>query len=355
MKLHKRVWTLLSILMVASMIVTACAAPAAAPAAPAAPAAEEATTEATTEAATEATPEEATAEATATEAAAEEAAPAVAASDRAKTLIMDIDGGRLQDPEGVWNPYVPGNRRDQGFHQVCLEPLQILNYQTGEFEPWLAESFTSNDTLDVCTIKLREGITWQDGEPLNADDVVFTINMLKDTPELSDGPAQAQWVESVEKIDDLTVQVNLTAPNPRYALDYWSVKIWGGPNIAPEHIWKDVDPVTFTNFDLAAGLPMCSGPYKLASTSPTEVVWTRDDNWWGAKTGLYKLPEPETIIWNWAGPPETRAALMANGELDSHGHHARRLAGVAGAESQRDYLVWRASVRLGARSLLTHV
>jgi peptide/nickel transport system substrate-binding protein len=62
---------------------------------------------------------------------------------------------------------------------------------------------------------------------------------------------------------------------------------------------------------------MCTGPYKLTSTSQTEVVWTRDDNWWGAKTGLYKLPEPEKIIWTWAGPPETRAALMANGQLDS--------------------------------------
>jgi peptide/nickel transport system substrate-binding protein len=323
MKLHKRVWTLLSILLVASMILTACGAPAATPA-PAAPAEEAAPAEAAPEEATpeEATPEEATpeeaaaAEATATEAPAEEAAPA-ATSDRARTLIMDIDGGRLQDPEGVWNPYVPGNRRDQGFHQVCLEPLQILNYQTGEFEPWLAESFTSNETLDVWTIKLRDGIKWQDGEALNADDVVFTIDMLRNTPELGDGPAQAQWVSSVEKVDDLTVQITLTAPNPRYALDYWSVKIWGGPNIAPEHIWKDVDPVTFKNFDLANGLPMCSGPYKLASTSPTEVVWQRDDNWWGAQTGLYKLPEPETIIWTWAGPPETRAALMANGQLDS--------------------------------------
>ncbi len=306
----KRIFIILSLLLVATMVLAACGQPAPtptpAPVQPAAPAEAPA-----------APAEAAPAEPAPTEPPAEEPAPAAEGSERSRTLIMDIDGGRLQDPEGVWNPYVPGNRRDQGFHQVCLEPLQILNYQTGEFEPWLAESFTANETLDVWTLKLRDGITWQDGEPLNADDVVFTLNMLLSTPELGGSAEQNQWVESVEKIDDLTVQFNLKAPNPRYALDYWSVKIWGGSNIAPEHIWKDVDPLTFKNFDLAAGLPMCSGPYKLASTSPTEVVWKRDDNWWGARTGVFKLPEPETIIWTWAGPPETRAALMANGQLDS--------------------------------------
>jgi peptide/nickel transport system substrate-binding protein len=272
---------------------------------------------AATEAEAEATEAEATeAEAAPTEAPAEEAAPA--AFDRTKTLIMDIDGGRLQDPEGVYNPYVPGNRRDQGFHQVCLEPLFILNYQTGAFEPWLGESFVSNETLDEWTLTLREGVTWQDGTPFTADDVVFTIQTLIDNaPELSDSGAMKQWVKSVEKVDDLTVLFTLNNPNPRFQLDYFSVRIWGGVNFMPKHIWENVDPLTFKNFDLAAGLPMCTGPYKLTSSSPTEVVWTRHDDWWGAKTGLYKLPEPETIIWTWAGPPETRAALMANGQLDS--------------------------------------
>jgi peptide/nickel transport system substrate-binding protein len=272
---------------------------------------------AATEAEAEATEAEATeAEAAPTEAPAEEAAPA--AFDRTKTLIMDIDGGRLQDPEGVYNPYVPGNRRDQGFHQVCLEPLFILNYQTGAFEPWLGESFVSNETLDEWTLTLREGVTWQDGTPFTADDVVFTIQTLIDNaPELSDSGAMKQWVKSVEKVDDLTVLFTLNSPNPRFQLDYFSVRIWGGVNFMPKHIWENVDPLTFKNFDLAAGLPMCTGPYKLTSSSPTEVVWTRHDDWWGAKTGLYKLPEPETIIWTWAGPPETRAALMANGQLDS--------------------------------------
>ena len=134
------------------------------------------------------------------------------------------------------------------------------------------------------------------------------------------------------------------------------VKIWGSINMMPEHIWKDQDPLTFKNFDLAKGLPMCTGPYKLASTGPTEVVWQRDDNWWGAKTGVFKLPEPETIIWTWAGPPETRAALMANGQLDSlMDITLGALQALQDAEPQCDHLVRRAALRLGARSLLPHL
>lgn len=304
MRKEMRIITILSLLVIAVMVMAACGGEAMpAPAAPAATKAPAAATEV---------------EAAPTEPTAEEPAAAAAGSERSRTLIMDIDGGRLQDPEGVWNPYVPGNRRDQGFHQVCLEPLFILNYQTGEFLPWLGESFVANETLDEWTLTLREGVTWQDGTPFTADDVVFTIQTLIDhAPELGNSADMKTWVQSVEKVDDRTVHFTLNKPNPRFQLDYFSVKIWGSVNIMPKHIWENVDPLTFKNFDLAAGLPMCTGPYKLVSTSPTEVVWKRHDDWWGAKTGLYRLPEPETIIWTWAGPPETRAALMANRQLDS--------------------------------------
>ena len=142
----KRIFAILSLLLVAMMVMAACGQPAPAPAQPAAPAEAPA-----------APAEAAPAEAAPTEPPAEEPAAAAEGSERSRTLIMDIDGGRLQDPEGVYNPYVPGNRRDQGFHQVCLEPLFILNYQTGDFEPWLGESFVANDTLDQWTLTLRDG------------------------------------------------------------------------------------------------------------------------------------------------------------------------------------------------------
>jgi peptide/nickel transport system substrate-binding protein len=236
---------------------------------------------------------------------------------RNETVILDIDGGRVANPEN-WNPYVPGGRRDHGFHQAMIEPLFILNYETGEIEPWLAESFTANDTLDAWQLKLRDGVKWSDGEAFNADDVVFSIQLLLDNaPILNDSAAMADWVASVTKVDDLTVDFQLTRPNPRFQLDYFSVRIWGGVNIVPEHIWNGQDPESFTYYDPAQGWPVFTGPYKLSTVSDTEFSYVRDDNWWGAASGFQPLPQPKKLVWVWYGPEETRAAAMADNQLDS--------------------------------------
>src|SRR6266545_4978523 len=171
--------------------------------------------------------------ATAAPAAAATAAPAAGAaapskyadSPREKTVIFDIDGGRVEDPE-LWNERLPASSRlDHGFHQAVIEPLFILNYVTGKIDPWLGESFTSNDKLDTWTLKLRDGVKWSDGEAFNADDVVFTINTLLDhAPDLRDSASMKQWVSGVSKKDDLTVEFKLTKPNPRFQLDYFSVR-----------------------------------------------------------------------------------------------------------------------------------
>lgn len=302
MTTQKRFSFLLSLLIISAFVLSACPAPAPSGGAPAdAPAAEAPAAE----------------EPAAEEAAAEEAPAAEGEVARADTLILDIDGGRIADPE-QWNPFVPGSRRDQGYHQAILEPLFMLNYQTGEMMPWLGESFEANESSDVWTLKIREGVEWSDGEAFNADDVVFTMDMMlgEQGVELG-GAGLQQWLESAEKIDDLTVQFNLKEPNPRFKLDYFAVKIWGSQNIMPEHIWADQDPITFKYYDPEQGWPIGTGPYTLASTGETEVTYVRNDNWWGAKAGWMELPEPLLLKWIWAGPPETRAALMAEGELDS--------------------------------------
>jgi peptide/nickel transport system substrate-binding protein len=237
--------------------------------------------------------------------------------ERRKTVIFDIDGGRVQDPE-LWSHYVIGMRNDHGAHQALIEPLFILNYQTGQIEPWLGISMTPNETMDVWTLVLRDGVKWCDGEDMDADDVVFTINMLIDNaPELRWSAQIARWVESVEKVNKTTVRFYLTSPNPRFQLDNFSVRIWGGPSIVPEHIFKDQDPLTFKFYDPDKGWPCYTGPYKVDSVSETEFVYVRDDNWWGAQAGWKPLPRPEKLVWVWAGPEETRAALMADGQLDS--------------------------------------
>jgi len=185
--------------------------------------------------------------------------------------------------------------------------------------PWLAESMESNESLDVWTLNLREGAEWADGEAFNADDVVFTIELLlnDETSSLTNAGQVQTWIESVEKVDDLTVVFNLTQPNPRFQLDLFSVRIWGGINMMPEHVWKDVDPFTFKNFDIEKGYPLGTGPYVLTSANETSWVYDRNDDWWGAKTGVFKLPEPQRAIWVVTGNDQIRTTMAVANELDS--------------------------------------
>lgn len=236
--------------------------------------------------------------------------------ERRKTVVFDFES-RVVAPE-LWNPYVPGARQDQGFQQCMIEPMFMLNPQNNEIEPWLAVSMTHNDTLDLWTLTLRPGVAWSDGEPFTANDVIFTVNMLlANSPSLLLSAALKQWIDHVEKVDDLTVRFYLNKPNPRFQLDYWSVKIFNSVYVVPEHIWRDQDPLTFKNYDPAKGWPVFTGPYKLDHCSATEFVYRRDDNWWGARTGWKRLPRPEKLVWVCYGPEETRTAAMADGELDS--------------------------------------
>lgn len=237
---------------------------------------------------------------------------------REDTVIFDIDATSDAAPTN-FNPFVPGTLENQGAHQAMWEPLFILNYITGKIDPYLGTSFTPNATQDVWTLKLRPDVTWSDGVAFSADDVLFTINMfLNDkTKTLGYAADMQQWVKSIKKIDATTVEFDLNKPDPRFQLDYFSVRIWGDIDIMPAHVWQGQDPTTFTFYDTAKGWPIGTGPYKLSSTSPTQFVWDEDPNWWGAKAGFHALPVPKRLIWVIAGSETNKALLMSQHNLDS--------------------------------------
>lgn len=241
--------------------------------------------------------------------------PRTVSPERRDMAIFDLES-RVVNPD-VWNPFLPGAPVAQGFHQALIEPLFILNYESGKIEPWLAVDMTANDGLDIWTLRLRPNVKWSDGEAFTADDVVFTVNMLlANAPSLLFSSALQEWVNHVEKDDDLTVRFTLKKPNPRFQLDFWVVKTSNSVYVVPEHIWRGRDPITFKNYDPEKGWPVFTGPYKLQSFTQTEFVYVRDDHWWGAETGWLPLPQPEKLVWVWYGPEETRTAAMADDELD---------------------------------------
>ena len=234
---------------------------------------------------------------------------------REDTAIFDRDGRVGPQPAfDNYNLYLPNNLGNGGLGQAVLEPLAILNYETGEIMPWLAAGSSSNDSLDVWTLHLREGAAWSDGEAVDAEDVVFTFEMLLN-PEnagLWRAPNVQTWVDSVETIDAHTVQFNLKTPNPRFGLDFLTLKLGFNLMIVPEHIWAGQDPFTFKNFP-----PVGSGPYTLTSADETTWIYDRNDDWWGAKTGALKMPEPLRLMWIITGNDQIRTSLAVNNEVDS--------------------------------------
>ncbi|MEZ4679379.1 MAG: ABC transporter substrate-binding protein [Caldilineaceae bacterium] len=151
------------------------------------------------------------------------AAPGAPASDAAV-----VPGGELPVPRNEtiymedsatfrifdsFNRFIPnGNDFANGFLQIGMEYLFYANFATGEIQPWLATDYKYNDDFTELTINLRDGVKWNDGEAFTADDVVFTVNMVKGNPALSFGATMQEFVENVEAIDEKTVFFTLTKP-----------------------------------------------------------------------------------------------------------------------------------------------
>ena len=159
-----------------------------------------------------------------------------------------------------------------------------------EIEPALAESWDVSEDGTEYTFHLREGVTFHNGEPFNADAVVFSWNhAVEGDYEYSD-----QWREadSVEKIDEYTVKVTTPDPNVLFLAnmaDGWAMI---PPGFEPEN-------------------PIGTGPYKF-------VEWVKGDHitmeanldyWRGA-------PKIQTVIFRPIPESATRVAAIQTGEVD---------------------------------------
>ena len=264
-----------------------------------------------------------------TEAPAAEAAPTAAPVaveglrdvPRERTLIVMFDGqgGQFQDV-GLGNPYLAGIST-AGWRLVfgAMEPLWYYGALNGELTPWLATDYAYNDDYTELTIFLREGTEWSDGEAFNADDVVFTINMLISyAPKLRNSSELKAWVKEIVKIDDLTVKIVFNEPRPRFWFSHLVAKFGTGIWWVPEHIYSQVEDVTtFEFYDPEKGWPVHTGPYHVVDWRPEQEIIDRRDDWWGVKTGFTDMPEVERILKLPWSSEERAAQLAINGEIDS--------------------------------------
>lgn len=217
-----------------------------------------------------------------------------------------------------FNPYagVLLHQRNS-LHYTVYESLFYTNHFTNELIPWIGEGYTYNDDFTEITVKLRNGVTWSDGEPLTADDVVFTFDMLKGAaPDLLFSSAIAEWVASAEAVDPLTVKITLTKPGPRWAADFLATGQSTRFVVVPKHIWDGQDPMTFTNFDIANGLPVGTGPFKLVKADASSLIFDLRDSWWAVDAGVVAaLPQVQRVIY----VPATQEAmpqLYATSQID---------------------------------------
>ncbi len=223
-------------------------------------------------------------------------------------------GARIEDPTNL-NLYAAGvSRSDTGLHQAVYEYFFYHNLQTGEYVPWLAESYEYAPDFTSLTVKLRDGVTWSDGEAFNADDVVFTYDLLRANPAMDWAEEANSRVESVEKVDDLTVRFNLVEPNPRLHLTreaFPAVDVWGGLTMLPQHIWEGQDPLTFKNSP-----PVGTGPYRLADASQTSMTYELREDWWGSEVfGI--TPAVKTLQFVYLGPEQNVTLALTSNEIDA--------------------------------------
>jgi peptide/nickel transport system substrate-binding protein len=212
---------------------------------------------------------------------------------RRETVIARQLTGRVGTPDNM-NLWVGWKWQDRGLQNLADEPLWSVDFATGniihglaEGDPKYSADFTS------LTVPLRKGVTWNDGQPFTAADVVFTVEALKKFEGFS---AHSYFVDNVDKVtavDDYTVKFDLKQANSRFHTTF--LDRWGCTRIMPKHIFeKEADPVQFT-FNPYVGC----GPYKLHSFDPQGfwTAWERRADWDKSPTGImYGEPKPKYII-----------------------------------------------------------
>lgn len=187
-------------------------------------------------------------------------------------------------------------------HRVTYDTLVTFpDEDTSTIEPNLATSWEISDDATVYTFTLRDDVTFANGDPLTADDVVFSVNRLKNVR--SNPSFLADPIASVEAIDDLTVEFTLVEPRPSFLAELVNtafsvsnddeVRAAGGTDAEDA---ADSDGAQ----DFLDQSSVGTGPYLLESWTPQEEsVLVRNPDYWGEqpyfdRVIIVNLPEAAT-------------------------------------------------------------
>jgi peptide/nickel transport system substrate-binding protein len=180
----------------------------------------------------------------------------------------------IADEYGVtWNcQFSPYNASDEfdSFGPVYEELVYIDNLKSGSATPWLATAWDWSNGNKTLTFTIRKGVTWSDGQPFSAKDVVFTFDLLKKNPSLD---LNSDWsvLSGVALKGSNQVVFNFKSA----AVPYFYYIADETP-IVPAHIWSSIkDPATYLDPH-----PVGTGPYTMSSCSGANIQYTKNDHYW---------------------------------------------------------------------------
>ena len=165
-----------------------------------------------------------------------------------------------------FNPFTTNSAPMTG--QAVYEPLLIVNPLSGEITPWLAESWAMSDDAASLTFHLRPGVTWSDGRPLVAKDVVTTFAVHRAVTGGYD------YLDSVTANNATAVTLTFTRPCSV------ALQELGSQLIAPDHVWSAIsEPAKFPNPD-----PVATGPFtRVAGFQAQSFDLMPNPTYWGNK------------------------------------------------------------------------
>ena len=188
--------------------------------------------------------------------------------------------------------------------QQLVEGLQRFD-ANNKVVPNIAESVTNPDPLTYI-YKIRTDVTFWDGSPVTIDDVLFSMERIKDPKTASYVGWMYQSVKSITKVDSRTVKVTLSKPDA-----LWQ---YVGATTGASIIKKSYALSKGKTFGKPDGGVMATGPFKFTSWTPgQEIVIERNDNYWNAKAGG---PYLDKIVYKVIPEPTTQIAGLKTGEIN---------------------------------------
>ena len=188
-------------------------------------------------------------------------------------------------------------------HQCADGLLNVVPGTAGEVEPALAESYeVSGDGLEY-TFQLREDVTFPNGDPFNADAVVFSLERIAPINAAEGenaGFLYTTYASSVEKIDDFTVKVTMVDVFPFT------------PQLIATNVWKIHNPNQWSSREAGTENTACGiGPYVMTHfTEGEEAIFEVNESYYGDP------PDMDKIIVRYFADSPTMALALQNGEID---------------------------------------